>query len=205
MTNPTRNARRLYRSKRSSSLIFELEIIPIDGIFDELRVDAFLTSDLKRIYVDQFAMQHRRRRYRFSLRHEVSAFTTNFTSDCMRSRKLNLSAIGKAYRPPSRKTHTRGSNTKRTASRASCLHRAMNCAMSSRSGIRAARDAGMSDATVERSWQDLPRELARRSIRLLRKTLSNVGWTKIICGRRPTSRDRLLKGDPASVALTIAG
>ena len=50
---------------------FQLEIIPIEGIFDELRVDAFLTSDLKRIYVDQFAMQHRRRRYRFSLAHEI--------------------------------------------------------------------------------------------------------------------------------------
>ena len=53
---------------------FQLEIIPIEGIFDELRVDAFLTSDLNRIYVDHFAMQHRRRRYRFSLAHEIGHY-----------------------------------------------------------------------------------------------------------------------------------
>jgi hypothetical protein len=41
---------------------FELEVVPIDGILDDLEVDAFLTSDLKRIYVDAFVLQHRRRR-----------------------------------------------------------------------------------------------------------------------------------------------
>jgi Zn-dependent peptidase ImmA (M78 family) len=50
---------------------FELEIIPLEGILDQLEVDAFLTSDLRRIYVDQFVMEHRRRRYRFSLAHEI--------------------------------------------------------------------------------------------------------------------------------------
>jgi hypothetical protein len=50
---------------------FEIEIIPMDGILDELEVDAFLTSDLKRVYVDQFVMEHRRRRFRFSLAHEL--------------------------------------------------------------------------------------------------------------------------------------
>jgi Zn-dependent peptidase ImmA (M78 family) len=50
---------------------FELEIIPLDGILDQLEVDAFLTSDLQRIYVDEFVMKHRPRRYRFSLAHEI--------------------------------------------------------------------------------------------------------------------------------------
>jgi hypothetical protein len=51
---------------------FELEVVPIDGILDDLEVDAFLTSDLKRVYVDAFVLQHRRRRYRFSLAHELA-------------------------------------------------------------------------------------------------------------------------------------
>ena len=51
---------------------FELEVVPIDGILDDLEVDAFLTSDLKRIYVDAFVLQHRRGRYRFSLAHELA-------------------------------------------------------------------------------------------------------------------------------------
>jgi hypothetical protein len=53
---------------------FELDVVPIDGILDDLEVDAFLTSDLTRIYVDQFVMQHRRRRFRFSLAHELGHF-----------------------------------------------------------------------------------------------------------------------------------
>ena len=51
---------------------FEIELIPIDGILDELEVDAFLASDLKRIYVDAFVMDHRHRRLRFSLAHELA-------------------------------------------------------------------------------------------------------------------------------------
>lgn len=51
---------------------FELEIVPLDGILDDLEVDAFLTSDLKRIYVDAFVLEHRHRRYRFSLAHELA-------------------------------------------------------------------------------------------------------------------------------------
>lgn len=51
---------------------FEIEVIPIDGILDDLGVDAFLTSNLKTIYVDEFVMKHRRRRLRFSLAHELA-------------------------------------------------------------------------------------------------------------------------------------
>jgi Zn-dependent peptidase ImmA (M78 family) len=53
---------------------FELQVIPIDGILDDLEVDAFLTSDLERIYVDQFVMDHRPTRFRFSLAHELGHF-----------------------------------------------------------------------------------------------------------------------------------
>lgn len=51
---------------------FEIELVPLEGILDDLEVDAFLTSDLKSIYVDAFVMEHRRRRLRFSLAHELA-------------------------------------------------------------------------------------------------------------------------------------
>lgn len=50
---------------------FEIELIPLEGIFDDLEVDAFLTSDLERMYVDAFVMEHWHRRLRFSLAHEL--------------------------------------------------------------------------------------------------------------------------------------
>jgi Zn-dependent peptidase ImmA (M78 family) len=53
---------------------FEIELIPIEGILDDLEVDAFLTSDFTRIYVDEFVMSHRRRRLRFSLAHELAHY-----------------------------------------------------------------------------------------------------------------------------------
>ena len=53
---------------------FELGIIPLEGILDDLEVDAFLTSDLKRLYVDAFVMKHRYRRFRFSLAHELAHY-----------------------------------------------------------------------------------------------------------------------------------
>jgi len=31
---------------------FEIELIPLEGVLDDLEVDAFLTSDLTQIYVD---------------------------------------------------------------------------------------------------------------------------------------------------------
>ena len=51
---------------------FEIEIVPMEGILDDLEVDAFLTSDLKQIYVDAFVLKHRYRRFRFSLAHELA-------------------------------------------------------------------------------------------------------------------------------------
>jgi hypothetical protein len=51
---------------------FTIELVPLEGILDDLEVDAFLTSDLRRIYVDAFVMEHRQRRLRFSLAHELA-------------------------------------------------------------------------------------------------------------------------------------
>lgn len=51
---------------------FEIELVPLEGILDDLEVDAFLTSGLKRIYVDAFVMEHRHRRLRFNLAHELA-------------------------------------------------------------------------------------------------------------------------------------
>ena len=53
---------------------YEIEVIPMDGILDDLEIDAFLTSNLKTIYVDEFVMKHRHRRLRFSLAHEIAHF-----------------------------------------------------------------------------------------------------------------------------------
>lgn len=51
---------------------FEIQVVPLEGILDDLDVDAFLTSDLAHIYVDAFILQHRYRRFRFSLAHELA-------------------------------------------------------------------------------------------------------------------------------------
>lgn len=51
---------------------FRIEVIPIDGILDDLDVDAFLTSDRRRIYVDEYVMKKRISRLRFSLAHEIA-------------------------------------------------------------------------------------------------------------------------------------
>lgn len=51
---------------------FEIEIVPMEGILDDLEVDAFLTSDFRQIYVDAFVLKHRYRRYRFTLAHELA-------------------------------------------------------------------------------------------------------------------------------------
>jgi Zn-dependent peptidase ImmA (M78 family) len=53
---------------------FEIEIVPILGLQRELRVAAFLASDMKRIYVDEEVITGNPERYRFSLAHEVAHF-----------------------------------------------------------------------------------------------------------------------------------
>ncbi len=53
---------------------FDMEIIPLEGLRDAIKVDAFLTNDLTVIYVDQYAMQFIEVRYRFSLAHELGHY-----------------------------------------------------------------------------------------------------------------------------------
>lgn len=48
-----------------------LNIIPIPGIQDTLEVAGFISSDFKSISVDQFVMEKRVNRYRFTLAHEI--------------------------------------------------------------------------------------------------------------------------------------
>ncbi len=53
---------------------FEIGLIPLDGLMDDVSVDAFLTSDAKHIYIDAFVFEHRVERLRFTLAHELAHF-----------------------------------------------------------------------------------------------------------------------------------
>ncbi len=48
-----------------------LDIIPLPGLRDLLEVDGFIASDLSCITVDQFVLERRLNRYRFTLAHEL--------------------------------------------------------------------------------------------------------------------------------------
>ncbi|HEV2349623.1 MAG TPA: ImmA/IrrE family metallo-endopeptidase [Terriglobia bacterium] len=48
-----------------------LEIIPLPGLRDLLEIDGFISSDLSCITVDQFVLERRLNRYRFTLAHEL--------------------------------------------------------------------------------------------------------------------------------------
>jgi len=48
-----------------------IDVIPILGLKDEIKVEAFLASDLSAIYMDEHTLQFVPVRYRFSLAHEV--------------------------------------------------------------------------------------------------------------------------------------
>jgi hypothetical protein len=102
---------------------FELEIVPMEGILDDLEVDAFLTSDLKQIYVDAFVLKHRYRRFRFSLAHEL--VITNSTGPSTKGPESDPSATGRQFRILSARTTTLGSSSRLTALQASssCLPR----------------------------------------------------------------------------------
>lgn len=51
---------------------FEMDIVPVPGLHEQLDVDSYITSDLKEIRVDEFVYKSRPARYRFSLAHELS-------------------------------------------------------------------------------------------------------------------------------------
>jgi hypothetical protein len=49
----------------------KMSIVPVPGLQRTLEVDGFISSDLRSITVDQFVMEERESRYRFTLAHEV--------------------------------------------------------------------------------------------------------------------------------------
>jgi Zn-dependent peptidase ImmA (M78 family) len=51
-----------------------LDIIPLPGLRDLLEIDGFISSDLSCITVDQFILERRLNRYRFTLAHELGHF-----------------------------------------------------------------------------------------------------------------------------------
>jgi hypothetical protein len=51
-----------------------MDVIPLEGLKAHVGVDAFLTSDVGTIYVDEWVVKHAPVRYRFSLAHEVAHY-----------------------------------------------------------------------------------------------------------------------------------
>jgi hypothetical protein len=49
-----------------------LDIVPIPGLQRDFDIEAFISSDLTEICVDQFIQRERQGRYRFSLAHEIA-------------------------------------------------------------------------------------------------------------------------------------
>lgn len=58
-----------------------LNIIPLPGLQKAYDTVAFISSDFKSIYVDNFVLENREKRYRFSLAHEVGHLW--FHRDCL--------------------------------------------------------------------------------------------------------------------------
>ncbi len=50
---------------------FKIDIVPEPGLRDVHEIDAFITSDFAEIWVDEYIVDHRSNRYRFSLAHEL--------------------------------------------------------------------------------------------------------------------------------------
>ncbi len=54
---------------------FKIDILPAPDLRDdELCIDAFITSDFSAIWVDEYVVDHRHNRYRFSLAHELGHY-----------------------------------------------------------------------------------------------------------------------------------
>lgn len=51
---------------------FEIDIVPMPGLHRGFEIDAYITSDLQEIRVDQAVFESRLNRYRFSLAHELA-------------------------------------------------------------------------------------------------------------------------------------
>jgi len=51
---------------------FDIDIVPLPGIQDNFDTVAFISRDLTTIYVDEYILQKRENRYRFSVAHELA-------------------------------------------------------------------------------------------------------------------------------------
>lgn len=50
---------------------FEMDVVPIRGLQNAFNIDAFISRDLTTISVDEFVLENRLNRYRFTLAHEL--------------------------------------------------------------------------------------------------------------------------------------
>lgn len=50
---------------------FKMDVVPIRGLQGSFNIDAFISSDMSTISVDEFVLENRLNRYRFSLAHEL--------------------------------------------------------------------------------------------------------------------------------------
>jgi hypothetical protein len=50
---------------------FKMDIVPIRGLQTAFNIDAFISRDMRTISVDEFVLENRLNRYRFSLAHEL--------------------------------------------------------------------------------------------------------------------------------------
>jgi hypothetical protein len=50
---------------------FEMDVVPIRGLQTAFNIDAFISRDMTTISVDEFVLENRLNRYRFSLAHEL--------------------------------------------------------------------------------------------------------------------------------------
>jgi len=80
----------------------EINIIPIPNLQRDLDIEGFTSSDLKSIYVDQFVMENRLYRYRFTLAHELGHIELHadifrqFPCNSISEWKERYSAIGES-------------------------------------------------------------------------------------------------------------
>lgn len=50
---------------------FDINIIPVPGLMDILKIDGFMSSNLKELEVDDYIYNNRPNRYRFTIAHEI--------------------------------------------------------------------------------------------------------------------------------------
>lgn len=55
--------------------ILQLNIVPFPNLFADFEINAFVSSDLKKIYVDEYLYTNLDRQYRFTLAHEFGHIT----------------------------------------------------------------------------------------------------------------------------------